>query len=691
MQQSTWFRKMIASCTGVLLAAGAVLSVVGAFPVPAAAAVTVDYDVEADTHSAEVTFELSDSAYFITAVELDNGQRSNNERIAITGLTPDRQYTYRATVTYELLVLTPYDSSGSTMPAPQYANVTVTFRTLSQPGPEAVTGDVNEITAYSAEIEITTYDSGDYDIVERGVVYSGSRQSESDLQAGRSGCSTQDVFGTTGDATVMLTDLDRNTTYYVRAYAVDSRGNYGYGGIESFKTKSSGNLPVVETRSVVSVSGNAVEVDIDVTDDGGYAIVERGIVYSRTDNNPKVDARSCLTEEDTQNTTGRATITLTGLSASATYYVRAYAENSRGTAYGEVVLVDLNDVTVSTYTAKNVTANSAVVEGYVSRDINSSVRERGIVYATSTAPTTSDYYVTATTTSYGDFSVTLTSLAANQKYYARAYIRTSSGYSYGNTVSFTTTGSSLTIVYQLLSGQQVGTQTISATKGQVITAANLSIPAGYRLVTPGYSYTATGAAVVVAVPVMSAALGSAPYMEGSSNYRFEPDRQATRIEIAKMVYALQGQPAATAAQTFTDISADFIEKAALDYVTSMRYMVGYPDGTFRPYNPITRAEVAVICNAVYRYTPAAALASFTDVRSHWAAQAVATASQAGAIHGYPDGTFKPDNNISRAEACALYANAEKRTLTPLGTVPFVDVPSSHWAYTYIMNAAVPQP
>jgi hypothetical protein len=58
--------------------------------------------------------------------------------------------------------------------------------------------------------------------------------------------------------------------------------------------------------------------------------------------------------------------------------------------------------------------------------------------------------------------------------------------------------------------------------------------------------------------------------------------------------------------------------------------------------------------------------------------------------GYPDGTIKPENMITRAEAATLVATKENRTLKPIGTQNFTDVPADHWAYSYIMNASIAQ-
>lgn len=110
------------------------------------------------------------------------------------------------------------------------------------------------------------------------------------------------------------------------------------------------------------------------------------------------------------------------------------------------------------------------------------------------------------------------------------------------------------------------------------------------------------------------------------------------------------------------------------------YLFGYEDGTVRPGAPISRAEVAQI---LYRVgEPKAASSSFSDVA--WYYDAVSALTGSGIIAGYPDGTFRPENSITRAEFAKMIA--EYLELNLIDTADFNDVPEAHWANRYIAAA-----
>ena len=106
---------------------------------------------------------------------------------------------------------------------------------------------------------------------------------------------------------------------------------------------------------------------------------------------------------------------------------------------------------------------------------------------------------------------------------------------------------------------------------------------------------------------------------------------------------------------FSDIAASWA-KNEIQYFAEKGWMKGYPEGTFRPEQQITRAEFSAIINNVFNYTEAAAQCPFSDVdAASWYYQVVLIAAQQGYIKGYPDQTFKPDANISRYEAAVIIA------------------------------------
>ena len=196
------------------------------------------------------------------------------------------------------------------------------------------TKDVENITKTTAVFvgSVTNNDS-DNKIKERGFCWGyKSHPTVDDFQI-TNGSST-------GTYKCNITGLKANTTYYMRAYA---KSDYGivYGEQKSFKTlQGTGNedgkieLPTVTTRFVSNITSNSATSGGSVTSNGGGTVTARGICWSET-SEPKIN--NLYSEESSDGTgTGSFTSSLTNLKANTTYYVRAYATNEAGTAYGEL-------------------------------------------------------------------------------------------------------------------------------------------------------------------------------------------------------------------------------------------------------------------------------------------------------------------------------------------------------------------
>ena len=405
-----------------------------------------------------------------------SGSGTGNATVSLTGLSRDTRYYVRA---YAI------NNQGIS-----YADEIRDFRTLltssgSGDAPDAVTVRVEDVTAYTAEIMINIR-SG-INITERGVVYSSTNESPE-----RTGSRnhTQRIHGTTGEMVVMLQDLAKNTIYYARAYATNNHGT-SYGDIVEFTTESEDDIPHVVTVSANATSNEAMEVRIDVKRDNGSSITERGVVYSISEINPKLGDRNTY-EEEVSGRTGATTVELTKLSRDETYYVRAFATNRYGTAYGAVIEVRLGGSNyVVTNKILNITGTTATASGVATYSSDLEIKETGVVYSTENKfPTISDTVTRADDVDHGDFTVDLTGLTPNETYYLRAFIRTSAGYEYGNVEEFTTTGNAtLNIQYRLPDGNQVGAQTLTFAPGRVITRENLSPPQGFSLLHPDQTYT----------------------------------------------------------------------------------------------------------------------------------------------------------------------------------------------------------
>ena len=138
-----------------------------------------------------------------------------------------------------------------------------------------------------------------------------------------------------------LTGLTPNTTYYVRAYATNSSGT-GYGNEVTFQTPPN-YVPELITTNLSGVTQTTFTSGGTITNDGGSAIIARGIVYG-TSSNPTLSSNTVLT---LGSGTGSFIGNVTGLSPNTVYFVRAYATNSVGTGYGEEVLFGGNSLILS--------------------------------------------------------------------------------------------------------------------------------------------------------------------------------------------------------------------------------------------------------------------------------------------------------------------------------------------------------
>ena len=244
----------------------------------------------------------------------------------------------------------------------------------------------------------------------------------------------------TGSFTSSITGLTANTTYYVKAYATNSVGT-AYGTQVSFTTSAAVPVvPTLTTTAASSITQTTATSGGNISSDGGATVTARGVCWS-TSANPT----TALTTKTSDGTgTGAFTSSLTGLTANTTYYVRAYATNSIGTAYGTQVSFTTAPVapvvpTLSTTTASSITTSTASSGGNITSDGGASVTVRGICWSTSANPTITLSTKTSDGTGTGVFTSSITGLTANTTYYVRAYATNSVGTGYGTQVSFTTT------------------------------------------------------------------------------------------------------------------------------------------------------------------------------------------------------------------------------------------------------------
>lgn len=184
------------------------------------------------------------------------------------------------------------------------------------------------------------------------------------------------------------------------------------------------------------------------------------------------------------------------------------------------------------------------------------------------------------------------------------------------------------------------------------------------------------------------------YIYGYSDGTVRPEGKITRAEVAAIFARLTENSApANYSPKFPDVLAyDWFCDSVMK-LSKKDIIKGYPDGTFKPNKSITRAEFAVIASK-YIKDPKAADETFSDVpMNHWAKDAIVKVKAEGLISGYPDGTFKPDAPITRAEAVSIVnrmfdrvADGEFVREHRFEIKSFKDLVENHWAYYKIFEA-----
>lgn len=140
--------------------------------------------------------------------------------------------------------------------------------------------------------------------------------------------------------------------------------------------------------------------------------------------------------------------------------------------------------------------------------------------------------------------------------------------------------------------------------------------------------------------------------------------------------------------SFTDVPRNYWGFEEIAIIGTLGIINGYPDGTFKPGGKITRAEMAALLVRAYQENQPDFKVGikFNDVKKdHWASEYIKTAAAAGIVEGYPDKTFRPNSNITRAEGLAMIARFAQIGKEPYAN-EFTDVKASHWAAKIIAAA-----
>lgn len=181
---------------------------------------------------------------------------------------------------------------------------------------------------------------------------------------------------------------------------------------------------------------------------------------------------------------------------------------------------------------------------------------------------------------------------------------------------------------------------------------------------------------------------SKPYAGGYEDGAFRPENNITRAELAAMIARLSygdELPDGMYATSFPDVDGDAWFNKHIGYLENLNVLTGYEDGTFRPYDTITRGEIAAVIARAQKYDVIPTISTFADVTdADWAKDYIMTLANKGIVGGYGDGLYGTYSPLTRAEAVTII----NRVLAPsTAVVTFTpnDI-AGHWAEQSIMLA-----
>ena len=207
------------------------------------------------------------------------------------------------------------------------------------------------------------------------------------------------------------------------------------------------------------------------------------------------------------------------------------------------------------------------------------------------------------------------------------------------------------------------------------------------------SGSSIGGVTVVDEGDVPLALLHTAYIFGYSDGTFRAGNNTTRAEFVTMVCRAAGAEPEESSGNFPDVQETHWAAGNIAAAKSLGWINGYPNGNFGANDFITRAEAAAI---LCRFTdPEVVNANkFSDIDGHWAQGFIETLASLGNLNGYPDGTYRPNANITRAELVTMInavfiRNPDEESLNKYKPdMPFSDVIETHWAFWNILEASV---
>ncbi len=314
--------------------------------------------------------------------------------------------------------------------------------------PEITTLNTSNVSFTSATLNGNITSMGAASLIKSGFVCSKTESGEN-LVIGTSGVNSfSKDGGYIGGFNYNITELSSNSTYYVRAYAINEAG-ISYGNMTSFSTMDY-TLPEITTLSASNVSYTTVILNGKINNTGNTSITQHGFVYSNniSGDNLIIGNDESIIASNLGGGQGNFNRNLHGLSSNTTYYAKAYATNTAGTVYGNEIMLSTKEYSlpsVVTLSANNILFTTAKLNGNITDLGASSIIQHGFIYSSTNSGSELVFgkngvniLPNTNAGSIGNYSNNISGLSSNNTYYVKAYVINFIGTNYGNEISLTT-------------------------------------------------------------------------------------------------------------------------------------------------------------------------------------------------------------------------------------------------------------
>ena len=175
------------------------------------------------------------------------------------------------------------------------------------------------------------------------------------------------------------------------------------------------------------------------------------------------------------------------------------------------------------------------------------------------------------------------------------------------------------------------------------------------------------------------------YIKAYSDNAFMPDKVITRYEVIESLANLLDIEKVDYTLTLSDLKDEY--KDVIELFIGAGIINGYEDGTFKGEEGLTRAEFIKIMSIILNLEEVGEVGIFSDTNGHWALKYISSFEKLGYVKGYEDGTFRPDNKMTRAEFVTLVNRIVKVSIKEV-TETISDLNKTHWAYEDIMTSYI---